>query len=397
MKLKILRLSSFLVCFSILLISACSRAQGADNYLGVTDSKILLGTSLALTGHFSYLAVDYLEGALSYFNHINDLGGIYNRKVKLISYNDRYEPYKTVVNTQKLIHQDGVFMLFDYFGTPTTVKIIDMIHETKIPALGFFSGAETLRTPFRPMMFNVRSSYYIEAEALIAYFTLQYDFSRIAVVYQDDAFGIQGLKGVQMALIRRNLEPIATAPYLKGGKDMGQAIERISKFQPEVVILISTAGPAIFFMEGMSKKGQFPYYSSFSVIGSNQFSERIRSSKLLPLSVYKKIMMTQVFPNPKKNDLKVAGEYREIYRRYYPKREFNYESFEGFINAKVLIEALKLAGEDLNRKKIVLALESMKNVDIGGFQISYGVLDHNGLDDIYLTQLNSDGRFVEVV
>ena len=114
---------------------------------GVSDSEILIGSTAALGGHASFLGTQTVHGSLAYINEINSKGGVHGRQIKLISYDDQYDPPKTVANTQKLISQDGVFALFDYVGTPTSVKIIDLVHQAQIPSIGFFTGAEALRNP----------------------------------------------------------------------------------------------------------------------------------------------------------------------------------------------------------------------------------------------------------
>ncbi len=164
--------------FSSLLVSGClnkvpekpGQVNESSGTNGITDSEIIIGSSSALTGHASFLGTQYIHGSQAYINEINAMGGIHGRKIKLITYDDRYDPVKTVVNTQKLMLEDKVFILFDYVGTPTSVKIIDIVEEEKVPVFGLFTGAEELRTPFRKYIFNVRASYYQETEAAVDYF-----------------------------------------------------------------------------------------------------------------------------------------------------------------------------------------------------------------------------------
>lgn len=157
-----------------------------ENSTGVSENIIYLGSSSALSGHASFLGTQYIHGALAYFKDANKQG-IHGRKIQLISLDDQYDPPKTVTNTQRLINIEKVFALFNYVGTPTSVKIIDIVHHAQIPSIGFFTGAEKLRTPFRPYMFHIRDSYYAEAEGAVSYFVDKLGFKKIAVVYQQDA------------------------------------------------------------------------------------------------------------------------------------------------------------------------------------------------------------------
>jgi len=114
---------------------------------GVNMAEILIGSSSALSGHAGYLGTNYMRGALAYINYVNEQGGIHGRKIKIISYDDQYDPPRCVANTHKLISEDKVFALFNYVGTPTGVKIIDMVEGAKIPLVGLFTGAHALRNP----------------------------------------------------------------------------------------------------------------------------------------------------------------------------------------------------------------------------------------------------------
>jgi len=118
---------------------------------GVTETEILLGSSLALQGHASYLGTQTLRGFTSYIEHVNERGGIHGRTIRVIAYDDSYDPPKCVANTQRLIVEDQVFALFSYVGTPTTVKILPLVEDARIPLLGMFTGANALREPLNLM------------------------------------------------------------------------------------------------------------------------------------------------------------------------------------------------------------------------------------------------------
>ena len=362
---------------------------------GVTENEILLGSSSALSGHASFLGTQYTHGSNSWFNEINAKGGIHGRKIRFITYDDQYDPPKTIDNTNKLIFEDKVFMLFDYVGTPTSVNIIDFVQENAIPSFGFFTGAEALRTPFRPHMFHVRASYYEEAEGAIKYFVDKLGFKNIAVLYQDDAFGKAVLKGVQLALHKRDLEISAIDSYTRGSLDVEHAVDNIKKSGAEAVIMVGTYSPLAKFIK-LSHDNEFkPFFHTVSFIGSEAFSREIQKQKISP-EMYKQIIVTQVVPSPLSGGLEIVKKYRKIHLKHYPDDKPNYVALEGFINAYVLAEALKNAGPDLTREKLVKSIESIKNLDIGlGNKINYGEYDHQGLTGVYYSRLSENGNFVE--
>lgn len=361
---------------------------------GITDSEILLGSSSALTGHAGFLGTQYVHGSLAYFNELNARGGIHGRKIKLITYDDQYDPAKTVANTQKLILHDKVFILFDYVGTPTSVKVIDMVQEARVPLLGLFTGAEELRTPFRPYIFNVRASYYQETEAAVDFFVKRSGFKKIAVFYQDDAFGLAGLRGVEIALNKYGLTPIARGTYIRGTEDVEKAHETIGSSHPEAVIMIGTYAPLAKFVERCKKQGHEYYFHSVSFVGADAFASELSRKGIRSSN---KIIVTQVVPDPYETSavyLKTINRYRAAAAKYFPKDNPNYVGLEGYINAAILERALTEMGKDPGRDKLIKTIEALNEYSVGvGIPASFGPGDHQAFDRVYFSRL-SNGRFL---
>jgi len=376
-----------------LALTACNPGKETAITPGVTDDAILIGSSSALDGHAGFLGTQYTLGSKAWFNVINATGGVHGRKIEFLTYDDGYEPERTIENTGKLISEDQVFMLFDYVGTPTSVQIIDPVHEHNIPAFGFFTGAEALRTPFRPDIFHVRASYYSEAEGAIAYFVDHLGFDRIAVMYQDDAFGQAVLAGVQLSMRKRGLEIIATDTFTRGSLELDRPIETISQSSAQAVILVGTYTPLAKFIKGVHRAGAQPYFHTVSFVGSEAFGKAILENGV-DSSQFERIIVTQVVPSPGSDSLKTVVEYREHLDKSYPGETPNYVSLEGYINARVLTDILQQAGSELTREKLVRTIESLSRSDIGiGKPLTYGVFDHSGLDGIYYSRLDQDGHF----
>ncbi len=361
-----------------------------SNTNGVTDSEILIGSSSALTGHTGFLGAQYIHGSLTLINDINAGGGIHGRKIRLIAYDDRYDPATTVANTQKLILEDKVFILFDYVGTPTGVRIIDMIEEAKVPLLGLFTGAEEFRTPFRPYIFNVRASYYHETGGAVDYFVNKYGFRKIAVFYQDDAFGLSGLKGVEIALNKYGLKPVATGTYVRGTEDVESALETIRKSNPEAIVMIGTYTPLAKFVKIYKEMGYDPYFHSVSFVGADAFAAELSG---YGINTSEKIIVTQVVPDPYETSaiyLKIVNNYRHLTAKYFPEDTPNYVGLEGYVNAEILVKVLNDSGRELSREKFIKTIESMKYYSAGiGIPVTYGTDDHQAFDRVYLSSLNN--------
>jgi len=392
--LLVLAAVGFLVFFAFY---SGNNLQKADSHpeqsAGISGKEILLGSSSALGGHASFLGTQYTHGAIAWFNEVNAAGGIHGRNIRLISYDDEYDPPKTVANTEKLIHDDQVFMLFNFVGTPTSVKIIDIVHENKIPSFGFFTGAEALRTPFRQFMFHVRASYYSEAEGAVSYFVDTLGHEKIAVMYQDDAFGKAVLTGVQLALHRRDMEIVASDTFIRGTMEVQRAVDTIRESGADSVIMVGTYSPLARFIKRCLEEEFEPYFHTVSFVGSKAFGAEILEQDIDP-SLYERIIVTQVVPSPFSEELEAVRTYRETINKHFPQDEPNYVALEGFVNAQILVNALRSSGPDLTRSALINAIENISELDIGiGKPVSFSEFDHSGLEGIYYSRLGEDGTF----
>lgn len=376
------------------LVGSCSDRIVENPRPGVTETELLLGSSSALEGHADFLGTQYTRGSQIYFNEVNAAGGIHGRQIRLLSLDDGYDPPRTVENTRRLIDVDQVFMLFGYVGTPTSVKIIGAVHAAEIPAFGFFTGAEALRTPFRTQMFHVRASYYGEAEAAVRYFVDILGLRNLAVMYQDDAFGLAVLSGIQLALHRRDMGITSIGTYERGTMAVERAVETIAASQAEAVLMVGTSAPLAHFVKLSHERGFEPYFHTVSFVGSEAFSDELREVQQIEPSRFERIIVTQVVPSPFIENLAAIVEYRRLAEKYFPEDPLNYVALEGFVNARVLVEALQRAGPHLTREKLIDTIEALEDLDVGiGETVSYGVFDHQGLDAVFYSRLHEDGTF----
>ncbi len=385
-----------LICITVFSIITSCDSAGNKNHpptltLGLTDNQILIGSSLALNGHAGYLGSQTLHGALAYLNHINAAGGIYGRKIKIISYDDGYDPPRCVTNTQKLIVDDQVFALFCYVGTPTTVKILPLIEEAQIPVLGMFTGANALREPLNRYLINVRASYYQETGAAVTHLVKDLEQTKIAVFYQYDVYGFDGLKGTEIALRSYGLVPVATGTYIRGTLDVERGLEKIMASRAEAVVMIGTYEPCAKFIRLAISKNFSPIFYNVSFVGADELARLLGQIKAT-------IMVTQVVPPPKMSDtdkhLWGAREYIQLLKKYFPADRPNFVGLEGYMNARVLVEGLKRAGKDLDREKFIRAIESIQDLDLGiDNPLSFSATDHQGLERVYFTHLQN-GKFV---
>jgi branched-chain amino acid transport system substrate-binding protein len=181
--------------------------------VGVGRDRILFGQAAALSGPSSALGQGMRQGILAAFAEVNARGGVHGRKLELISRDDGYDPDRSIQQTGKLLDEDKVFALIGAVGTPTTAVTVPIARAKDVPFVGPFTGADFLRAPDLHNVVNIRASYGAEAEAWIKHLTEDLHIKRIAIFYQDDSYGRDGLAGVQHALEKRGMELAAESTY----------------------------------------------------------------------------------------------------------------------------------------------------------------------------------------
>ncbi|WP_290920979.1 ABC transporter substrate-binding protein [Halodesulfovibrio sp.] len=380
------------LCFVLLGCEPEERSAAQQEVVpGVSSTEITLGSSLALEGHASYLGVQTLRGALSYLRNVNALGGVHGRLIALEAIDDGYDPTRCLANTHQLVSSGNIFALFGFVGTPTTVRVLPLIEDAQIPLVGAFTGANALREPFNRYVFNIRASYYQETKAAVNLLVSNLKYKRIAVFYQYDAYGFDGLMGTELALREVGLAPVARGSYVRGGVDIDEALQRVVGAQPDAVVLVGTYEPCAEFIKQADALGLDAAFFNLSFVGAEELARR------LPDNIKGDVFVSQVVPPPaapRVHELMgIAEDYVRHLREYYPEDVPNAVGLEGYLNARILVEGLRRAGRNLTRESFMDALESMDVFPLGGdASIAFTSKDHQGLDMVYYTVLD-DGEF----
>lgn len=381
------------ICLACWAIAGCDSADspaGTDASVpGVSDTVVRLGSSLALTGHAGYLGTQTLRGAQAYLRHVNDNGGVHGRRIDVIALDDSYDPPRCLVNTQNLIIDNNVLALFCYVGTPTTVKVLPLVEEARIPLIGMFTGANRLREPFNRYVINIRASYYQETASAVRHLVGDLGIKRIAVFYQYDAYGFDGLVGAELALKKFGLDLVARASYIRGTQNVEEALEKIRNSGAEAVIMVGTYGACSRFINLARDEDFRPLFYNVSFVGAEELARRIGTYSSA------NVLMSQVVPPPSSSngDSGAVAEYVHLLREHFPNDTPSFVGLEGFLNARIMVEGLERAGRDLTREGLIRAIESIRDMELGpGISVTYGPHDRQGLDTIYFTRLEK-GRF----
>ncbi|QRQ87784.1 ABC transporter substrate-binding protein [Cupriavidus oxalaticus] len=364
-------------------------ASTATSETGVTADTILLGQSAALTGPAASLGKQMNAGARLYFDHINQQGGIFGRKIRLEALDDYYEPEPAARNTRKLIEEDRVFALFGYVGTPTSQAALPLAIQARVPFFGPYTGARSVREPRSRYVFHVRAGYGDEATAILRQIQTT-GLKRVAVVYNDDDYGKAELEELERALkggADSGVQLVAREAVVRNTVEIGDAMQGVTKARPDTVVMISAYRTAGAFVKEALRRGYNGQFYNVSFVGTQALANEVGAKG-------SGVIISQVMPHPGNATLPVVREYLRLLQAAGKPNEFDYASIEGYIAAKAFTEGLRRAGKDLTREKLVTALESMRSVDLGGFIVNFTPENHVGSRFVEMTVINSKGQVI---
>jgi len=362
---------------------AAAPAVFAEN--GVDARQLVVGQFAAFTGPASQLGERLKIGIESYFKTVNAQGGVHGRQLKLVTRDDGYEPDRAKVAVKQLIEQDQVFALIGAVGTPTGIAAVPLLTEAKVPIVGLFTGAEALREPFNRYVFHVRASYYEETERIVQHLT-SLGLRKIAVFYQNDAYGKAGLEGVERAMARRQLKVAALGTVERNSVDVNAALAALLPGMPEAIVQISAYKSCAAFIKQARAKGYGGQFFNVSFVGSKALADELGDMGA-------GVVITQVVPFPYAGSTAIVREYQQVMTEAGHK-EHDFSSMEGFLTAKVFVEGARRAGRSPTREGLIAAIESITDWDMGGFGVRYGPKDHTGSSYVDVTTIVRGGRFM---
>lgn len=352
---------------------------------GVSDSQIVLGHSGALTGPLSDLGTEVLKGAQLYFDTLNARGGVHGRKVKLIARDDGYDPQKTVANVSDYLRNDDVFALFGIFGTPNAEAAIPLAMKAGVPLVGPYSGAASVRAPELHGIFNIRASYAEETEKLVGHLaTLQ--MKRLAIAHQDNSFGKEVLASALAAMDKRGMKPVAVVAVKNDASNAAEAADKLVAGGPEAVLLGLAGKPTVETIRNLNQRKRGITMLAPSVLAAPANLRALGKDGA-------GITVTQIVPFPNNGGIALVREYQQAAQAA-GEKEFTHLALEGWLNAKVVAEALRRAGRNLTRSAFVAAMDGLKGFDAGGIELNFSQGASSGSRLVDLTMINAQGRLI---
>ena len=353
---------------------------------GVTADAIILGQSTALTGPLGDLGQDVLKGAKVYFDALNAKGGVGGRVIKLETKDDAYDVKKTLENIDALIAADNTFALFGTFGTPNNEALLPAARKAGIPVLTPYSGATSLRSKTVTGVFNLRASYADEVERLVDHLNTV-GTKKIAVAYQNNAFGKEVLASIIDAMERRKLKPVQTASIENSAADASVATDKLLESQPEAILLALAGKPAVDTIKTVNQRRRGLSLYALSVLATPSNLKALGADGT-------GVAITQVVPFPMNASLGIVREYQQAMTAA-GHTDFSHLSLEGYINAKLVTEGIRRAGRNPTRSALISSMDAMSGYNMGGLVVTFGQGASSGSRFVELTMLNAQGKLIK--
>ena len=338
-----------------------------------------IGQTAALTGPLAFPFVEMNKGIQAAFIEANDKGGADGRRLEWVSRDDGGDPAKAADNARQLVEQERVFALLGCGGTTSVMGALPVAVAANVPVVAPATGSDALR-PFNPLVFHARASYAQELHKIVQQLGST-GFTKCAVAYFDNPFGKATLAAFDAAAKAHNNTAWKAFLVTETPEGVARAVDEIAAWQPNALTSLSVGAMGIPFYKALRARVKAPAFS-ISFLGSRPLLAALGDAA-------KGITVAQVVPNPDSVAVPVVKAYQAALQRVQGSAP-GYSSLEGYVSARLMIEALRRAGRAASREKLVEALHSMRPFDMGGFELRYGPQDHSGTDFVELTYFNGD-------
>jgi branched-chain amino acid transport system substrate-binding protein len=363
--------------------AAGAAALAAFPAVRAQSDRILLAQSAPFSGPASQLGIQFNAGARLCLDQVNAQGGINKRLVELAKVDDGYEPDRCAENTRKLLADDPV-ALFGYVGTPTSLAALPLATAAKVPFYAPFTGAMGLRVPFNRYAFHLRASYNDETGVIVRQLT-SLGLKKIAVFHQNDAYGKAGLDGVQLALAAQDAKPVATATVERNSVDVAAAVRTLVAAGPDAIVQIGAYKACAAFIRAAKAAGYGGTFFNVSFVGTQALADELGKDGA-------GVVVSQVMPSPYNAARAITREFVEAVKKGGKDDQANFSSMEGYLAARVLVEALRKGPAKITRESVVTALEGLGSQSFGGFNVKLSATDHVASSFVELSMLVGDGR-----
>jgi branched-chain amino acid transport system substrate-binding protein len=367
-------------CIASLVSSTLAHSQPAG------ERAILFGQPAALSGDAKALGTGMRDGIRAAFAEANRNGGVKGRALRLISRDDGYDPNRSIEAVRHLLDDDRVFGIIGAVGTPTSAATQPIAAAQGAPFIGAFTGAEFLRNARNLDVVNVRASYFQETEEIVERLNRDLGITRVAIFYQDDAYGRAGRAGVEQALARRDMRHTAEGIYERNTVAIKVALLSIRRANPQAVVMIGAYKPCAEFIRLAHQLGFTPVFVNVSFVGSEALAKELGADGA-------GVIVTQVVPFPYDTSIPLIAHYQAALATIEPTSEPGFVSLEGYIAGWVAVLASRQVEGELTREALLSVFSHDAVFDLDGMVLRFGPGRNFGSDKVFVTVLGADGKF----
>jgi branched-chain amino acid transport system substrate-binding protein len=389
-----LRLGAFSAAIALLAVTSSGALAQKKYDTGATDTEIKIGNIMPYSGPASaYGVIGKTEEA--YFKKINAEGGINGRKINFISYDDAYSPPKTVEQARKLVESDEVLFIFQSLGTPPNTAIQKYMNSKKVPQLFVATGATKWNDPKEfPWTMGWQPNYQSESRIYAKYILKEKPNAKIAVLYQNDDYGKDYLKGLKDGLGAKAASMIvAEESYETTEPTIDSHIVKLKSTGADVFFNVATpkfAAQAIKKMAEIEWKPLHLLNNVSSSIGSVIKPAGFENAQGIISSAYLKDPT-----DPQWKDDAGMKAWNEFLDKYFPEANRTDASvIYGYTVAQTVVHVLKQCGDDLTRENVMRQAANIRGLELGGLlpgvKVDTSPTDFAPLSQLQLQKLKGD-------
>jgi branched-chain amino acid transport system substrate-binding protein len=370
-----------LLMVTVFLIAVPASAQKVR---GVTDTEILIGQWGPQTGPAAPWGA-VARGTDLLVKIINEEGGINGRKIKYFLRDDSYQPAKTKAIAKDFVEQIGVFAVVGGVGVATGMTARDYLMENKVPWYGPVTGVYDWIHPIQKYLFALYPLYDDEAYNLTEYLHEKLGFKKIAMFYQNDDYGKQGVQGVERYLMRKKLSPVAKISAEVTDRDLSTHALKLKNSGAEAVVMWTMPTHAALILAESAKIGFKPQWATSSTL----------SDAALMMQITKGLwagMVNSFWGELPDSNHPLMVKYREAHKRLTPKERWGIFYYAGIIFGEPFFEGVRRAGKNLTPETWVKAMETLKDWKGIGPPITYtNPNDRQGGKHVFYGKVRPDG------
>jgi branched-chain amino acid transport system substrate-binding protein len=378
-------LCSFVAVLAVLFLSAAVQAAAP---VGFDDNEIRIGQWGPQTGPAAPWG-SVARGSKLLFDIVNEEGGINGRKIKYFIRDDMYNPAQTAAVVKELVERQGIFAFVGGVGSAPGMAVKDYLSANKIIWVGPSAADQDFTKPLNPYLFAVYPLYRDEASVLTKYVVDKLKMKKIAILYQNDAYGKDGLEGAKDRLTTYKMSLVAEIPVEPTEKDLASQILRLKNSGAEAVLMFVNPTAAVIALKTSATVGFKPQWVSSNTLSDYPLMHKISGGLW-------EGVITGAFGEIPDSTNPLMVKYREAAKRLTPQERWGTFYYAGILFADPIVEALKKAGRNLSTEAVLKALNSIKDYQTIGPKVNWTEKQHQGTDSVMIQKCGPNASYIQL-